>query len=271
MRRVNEPTCADALRAEPFTLVMGAGWFGCFAHAGAALALAERDLAPARFVGVSGGAPVAAALAAGIEAAEVAARLATLQRADFWDPGLPLGGLVRGRRLERRVADLLAVRGVRRFEDLERPLALVATDLLARRPLVIERGEIASAVRASCAVPFVLRPVRREGRWLVDGGVLDRPGRSALSDGERVLYHHLPRRGARPSPGGVEGRAPHRRLGGFVHACHALPTLGPRRLDQGARAIEHARASMGAWLDSPHQPLPRSAPGPEHRERPVGT
>ena len=38
--------------------------------------------------------------------------------------------------------------------------------------VVMNSGEISPAVRASCSVPGVFTPFRREGRLLVDGGVI---------------------------------------------------------------------------------------------------
>jgi NTE family protein len=38
---------------------------------------------------------------------------------------------------------------------------------------VDERGSLFEAVRASISVPGLLRPVLREGRWCVDGGLVD--------------------------------------------------------------------------------------------------
>jgi NTE family protein len=60
---------------------------------------------------------------------------------------------------------------VSRFEDLSIPLQVVATDLNSGERVVIDEGELVSALLASCAIPGVFLPVEREGRLLVDGGV----------------------------------------------------------------------------------------------------
>ncbi len=61
----------------------------------------------------------------------------------------------------------------RRFEDLHTPLKVVATDFWAREPVVLDRGELIPALKASMAVPGVFPPVEIEGRLLVDGGMVN--------------------------------------------------------------------------------------------------
>ena len=73
-----------------------------------------------------------------------------------------------------RVMDILfSDVGPRRFEDLHTPLKIVATDFWAREPVVLDRGELIPALKASMAVPGVFPPVEIEGRLLVDGGMVN--------------------------------------------------------------------------------------------------
>jgi predicted acylesterase/phospholipase RssA len=64
--------------------------------------------------------------------------------------------------------DLLA-RG--HFDSLPMPFIAVATDLDNRQPVVLDRGDLAQAVRASYSVPIVFNPVHLQGHVLVDGGI----------------------------------------------------------------------------------------------------
>ncbi len=59
------------------------------------------------------------------------------------------------------------------FETLPRKFAVVACELLSGKRVVLEKGPVAPAVRASAAFPGILSPVKIEGRLLVDGGVVD--------------------------------------------------------------------------------------------------
>ncbi|MBV2143335.1 patatin-like phospholipase family protein [Falsochrobactrum sp. TDYN1] len=58
-------------------------------------------------------------------------------------------------------------------EDLKVPMSITASDFHAAKELNIEKGDLRSAIAASCAIPPVFAPVRREGRILVDGGLFN--------------------------------------------------------------------------------------------------
>ena len=66
------------------------------------------------------------------------------------------------------------------FDGLEIPLIVVATDFWTAEEVVIESGNVATAVRASMAIPGAFTPVSLNGRILVDGDLLN-----------RVPYDHL--------------------------------------------------------------------------------
>ncbi|MDF1562412.1 MAG: patatin-like phospholipase family protein [Deltaproteobacteria bacterium] len=244
------PTLAEALAAEPFTLALGSGFFGFFAHLGMVQALAARDLKPRRLVGVSAGAIISAAWASGTPLSKVEETLLSLRRQDFWDPSLGLG-LLRGRRFRRLLEETLSAPD---FEGLEVPLAVTTVRPFTEGMTVIDSGDLPSAVHASCAVPFLFQPVRREGLLLWDGGVRERSGAAALAPDERTLFHHL------------ASRSPWRRKGSrsmdvptgenrCALVIEGLPRLGPFRLEEGPEAISRARAATERALDRPFEPI----------------
>lgn len=57
------------------------------------------------------------------------------------------------------------------FDELPIPFRSVAADLATGEPVVISRGSLATAMRASMSLPGVFPPVELEGRTLIDGGV----------------------------------------------------------------------------------------------------
>lgn len=63
--------------------------------------------------------------------------------------------------------------GLTSFDDLPTPFRVVAVDLKAGEKVVIDRGSLATALRATMSLPGVFPPVARDGRILVDGGALD--------------------------------------------------------------------------------------------------
>jgi len=60
---------------------------------------------------------------------------------------------------------------VQDFDDLPIPFRCVATDLMSGEPLVLAKGRLPHALRATMAIPGVFAPVERDGRILVDGGL----------------------------------------------------------------------------------------------------
>ena len=57
------------------------------------------------------------------------------------------------------------------FDALPIPFRAVATDLADRQAVVIARGDLAQAVRASFAIPLIFSPESLDGRLLADGGL----------------------------------------------------------------------------------------------------
>ncbi len=85
--------------------------------------------------------------------------------------GFPTG-VVRGERGTRALERLTwPVQAVRDFKDLPVPFAAVATDIETGEAVVLRDGSLAEAIRASIAIPGVIRPLRLGDRLLVDGAV----------------------------------------------------------------------------------------------------
>lgn len=83
-------------------------------------------------------------------------------------------GLIQGQKLQlllRRL--LLPAWNVDDFDRLQIPFHAVAANLGNGRPMVLDHGNLALAVRASMSVPGAFAPVRYDGQLLVDGGILD--------------------------------------------------------------------------------------------------
>jgi NTE family protein len=59
------------------------------------------------------------------------------------------------------------------FNELHTPFLCMATDLITGEPIIIRRGSLARAIRASMSIPGFFPPVEYEGKLLVDGGVVN--------------------------------------------------------------------------------------------------
>jgi NTE family protein len=239
-------TLHDWLTEQPFTLGLSSGFFGFYAHCGVAGALEEAGLMPGRLCGSSAGALIAGLWAAGMPARDIAAELLRVRREDFWDPA-PGAGLLRGERFGARLRELLPVS---RFEDCRVPVAVSVFDVRGLRTRVVDRGELAPAVQASCTFPLLFQPHRIGGRPYLDGGVLDRPGLTAVGPSERLLYHHLASRSPWRRRNSPALQIPTRPQTATL-VVNALPRLGPFRLERGPVAIERGREAMLRALASP--------------------
>lgn len=80
------------------------------------------------------------------------------------------GGLIGGKRFDALYRESV---GDAEIEDLDRPFAVVATDLATGHEVWLQTGRVESAIRASYALPGIFSPVKREGRWLVDGALVN--------------------------------------------------------------------------------------------------
>ena len=83
-------------------------------------------------------------------------------------------GLVQGQKLEQVLRNAaLPVAEIQRFDRLPIPFRAIATDLETGQPVVMDSGDLVTAMRASMSAPGVFSPAQRDGRMLVDGGLVD--------------------------------------------------------------------------------------------------
>ena len=170
------PEAAIAVPAAPkqppkIGLVLGGGAARGFAHIGVIQVLEEAGVRPSFVVGTSAGSLVAAFYASGKTGAQLQQIAETMEEATFADWTLPIfsRGMLRGEALARYVN--VQVSG-RMIENMPLPLGIVATDLNSGQGVLFQRGDTATAVRASSAVPALFQPVKISGREYVDGGLV---------------------------------------------------------------------------------------------------
>ena len=152
-------------------LVLGGGAARGFAHVGVIQVLEEAGIRPNLVVGTSAGSLVAAFYASGKTGRQLQQVAENMEEAAFADWTLPIfsRGMLRGEALARYVG--VQVNG-RLIENMPLPLGIVATDLNSGLGVLFQRGDTATAVRASSAVPALFQPVKIGGREYVDGGLV---------------------------------------------------------------------------------------------------
>jgi NTE family protein len=86
------------------------------------------------------------------------------------DPSLTSAGVLRAEKILDAVREIL---GDVTIEELAVPYTAVSTDLITGKSVWLQRGPVDAAIRASIAIPGVIKPHVVDGRLLADGGILD--------------------------------------------------------------------------------------------------
>lgn len=183
-------------------LVLSGGGARGAAHAGVIKVLHELQIPIDYIAGVSMGAVVGGLYASGMEPEELVALTRDSNWIDFYtdrpprasrsfrrksadtgflidfDVGLSTNGLqfpkgiIQGQKFELALRRwLMPVVSVEKFDELPIPFRAIATDITTGEMVVLEAGDLPSAIRASMSVPGVFIPVEIDDRVLVDGGI----------------------------------------------------------------------------------------------------
>lgn len=169
-----------------FAIALGGGGARGLAHIHVIEALNELGIQPIAISGSSIGAIMGSAMAAGMTAGEIrdhtykvlgdrkemAVRMWRAQRSstsNLLSRGFTLGQFD----ITQILASFLPESMPLKFEDLTIPLKITGTDYYGHHETVFESGELLSALAASAAVPALFRPVIRDERIYIDGGIFN--------------------------------------------------------------------------------------------------
>ncbi|PZN28315.1 MAG: hypothetical protein DIU71_16190, partial [Proteobacteria bacterium] len=215
-------TCAAAAEAAErprIGLVLSGGGARGAAHVGVLKVLEEMRVPIDAIAGTSMGAVVGGLYASGLSAAQIEELMSSVNWQDAFRDRPPraelnyrrkqddrnflvryaLGvrrdgfvlprGLVQGQKLEQLLRSAtLPVMDVEDFDDLPIPFRAIATDLETGEPVVMSRGDLVVAMRASMSAPPVFAPTPYDGRLLIDGGLVENlPVETAQQMGVDIL------------------------------------------------------------------------------------
>ena len=169
--------------APKIALVLGGGGMKGFAHIGVLKALQERGIKPSIIAGTSIGAMLAAATVGGIQPEELATRAEALKRKDLFR--INHFGMLMDRMKSRSIymeeplrelCEAVVPEGT--FDDLPMRLLVNTVDIERATQVVwglpgLRNVSVRDAVYASCALPGFFPPGEVDGRFCVDGGVVD--------------------------------------------------------------------------------------------------
>jgi len=74
------------------------------------------------------------------------------------------------------------------FDEVDIPLKIIATDMMTGEKIILSKGKIHDAVRASSAIPLIFPPWEIDGKLMIDGAVSDPlPIDVAIQDGADII------------------------------------------------------------------------------------
>ncbi len=83
-------------------------------------------------------------------------------------------GIKYGQSISLLLSELAApVHQIQDFSDFQTPFLCIATDISNGESIIIDKGNLADAMRASMAIPTVITPITIDGKLLVDGGLVN--------------------------------------------------------------------------------------------------
>ncbi len=161
-------------------LALGGGAAHGLAHIGVLEVLEKEGIPIDMIAGTSAGALIGALYAQGKDVSEIK-ELAVDMSWKKWVPlvdlALPKSGFIGGRKVKELVRSII---GDIKFEDLRIPLSCVATDIMTGEEVVINRGSVVEGIRASISIPVLFTVAKLQGRYLVDGGLVNQVPVSVL-------------------------------------------------------------------------------------------
>lgn len=194
--------CANAVERPCVGLVLGGGGAKGAAHVGALLAIEELGIPVDIVVGTSVGSFVSGLYATGRSADTIKQMFLTTDWNRGYQDDLPrsripnrrkrhddafpiqLGigldttgfklpkGVIQGQGMKSLIDEMLgSYPKFKSFNELHIPFRAVAADIESGEQVVLDHGDLATAMQASMSIPGVLRPIELDGRILVDGGI----------------------------------------------------------------------------------------------------
>jgi NTE family protein len=142
------------------------------AHLGVLQVMEEHDVPVDALAGTSMGGIIAGLYAAGAPLSELIAFFKKVGIIDIAAPDRQWRGLFGRQKMSRLLTDLLGREDVT-FEELSIPVSVVAVDVEMGEMIILDKGPLIPALVATSAFPIFFSPVHHQGRWLVDGGVLN--------------------------------------------------------------------------------------------------
>lgn len=156
-------------------LALGGGGAKGLSHIAFLKAIDDMGIRPAVIAGTSIGAVIGGLYAAGVSGAELQQEMESIALKDIYKMALDFSifsqsAILKGKGVEEYLMKKIPPKT---FEELSIPLKVVATDFWNRRAVILESGDLITAIRASMAMSALFEPARVNGMVLIDGGAVN--------------------------------------------------------------------------------------------------
>ncbi len=180
------------------------GGRGVFAHTGFLMALEKLDIKVSAIAGCSAGALVGGVYASGTSLDQWSKNLASVRTHEYWDPDSWLRFiwmmLIRKGRGYNGLSDtqkpidyIYQSLTAKTFEECDIPFYSLAFNLSKNSKQIFSRGDLASRIMASAAMPVLYRPVQIDEEWYSDGAMIELAPTEAICCNhglDALLVHH---------------------------------------------------------------------------------
>jgi NTE family protein len=160
-------------RGKKVGIALSGGAARGLSHIGVLEVLRDLGVEAKAVAGTSMGSIIGSFLCAGISLDEMKEYVESMDWKSFLlfsDLALSNTGIINGRRVERQLRRFLKDKT---FDDCNIDFCCVAVDIFTREKVVLTKGKLMDAVRASISIPGFFSPICLDGKLLVDGGLIE--------------------------------------------------------------------------------------------------
>lgn len=166
-------------------VVFSGGGTRGFAHLGVLKAMNEAGISPDIICGVSAGAVAGALYADGMDPEEALDILTSKRMLKYINFVIPKTGLIKLNGFEKAMKKHLKAQN---YEDLNIPLKVFAVNINSAEYHCFEEGPLAITIKASISIPILFPPIKIDGEFYCDGGVINNfPVEPLVGNCERII------------------------------------------------------------------------------------
>jgi len=161
------------MRKRKIGVALSGGAARALSHVGVLEVLEELGVEIKAVSGTSMGSVIGSLYCSGVTLAEIKSYVRSMDWKSFLlfsDMALSKTGIINGRRVEEVLRKFL---GNKTFDDCRIPFCCTAVDLITREKVILSRGKLLDAVRASISIPGFFSAVYMDNKILVDGGIVE--------------------------------------------------------------------------------------------------